>query len=185
MTTTDDDWSTLRKPYHVRCYEILRSPNVDFAVRVVTARDRSCSTNFLIAQAPNRVMDVEAAPEKFRLLACTDGCLVHTNHFLDPAETGVVEPPNERRPHSYNRRARMSELLEDCRPVEVDEIKDALRDHDDNPFGICRHEDWTEPPEEHYITVASAVIDLQSQSMDITDGPPCTNPYQTVALEKW
>ena len=90
--STDDDWSTLAKPFHVRCYEILRSRDFDSAVSVVTSETRACSTNFLIAQTPDKVVDIEAAPDKLRLLGCEGGCLVHTNNFTDPEEIGVTEP---------------------------------------------------------------------------------------------
>lgn len=52
MTTTDDDWSRLSKPFHLRCYEILRSRSFEAAIRVITDSDRACSANFLLAQIP-------------------------------------------------------------------------------------------------------------------------------------
>lgn len=186
MTTTDDDWGRLTKPFHVRCYEILRQREFDAAVRVVTDEARSCSTNFLIAQTPDRVVDVEAAPDKVRLLNCEAGCLVHSNHFVDPQGMGIVEPPNERRPYSHHRRARLGELLRSgggaATQVSADELEDYLRDHADYPYGICRHADPAEPPEEHYVTVTSIVMDLDARIMRLTDGPPCESDYQEVRL---
>jgi isopenicillin-N N-acyltransferase-like protein len=182
MTTTDDDWSRLSKPFHVRCYEVLRARAFQGAVRVITEAPRSCSTNFLLAQTPDRVVDIEAAPTVDRRLSCEGGCLVHTNHFLDPDGMGLVEPPNERRPHSYHRWARMSELIGEGNPVRVDDLLGYLTDHEQHPFGLCRHEDWSEPPEEHYITVASVVMDLEEKTMLIADGPPCTNPHARFSL---
>ena len=139
MTTVTDDWERLAKPFHVRCYEILRARTFDEAVGVVTKEARSCSTNFLIAQAPNRVVDIEAAPDKINLLDCENGCLTHANHFVDPKGLGVEEAPNERRIYSRNRQNRLRDLLMARFPASVDSIADALRDTQDNPFGICRH----------------------------------------------
>lgn len=182
MTTTDDDWSKLSKPFHVRCYEILRSRAFDAATSVVTADGRACSTNFLIAQTPDRVVDIEASPDKINLLHCENDCLVHTNHFVDPAGLGVVEPPSERRPYSRLRRERLTELLNSQRPVAIADVQEYLTDHREHPYSICRHENWNEPPSEHYITVTAVVMDVPARAMYLTDGPPCVNEYQTVRL---
>jgi isopenicillin-N N-acyltransferase-like protein len=182
MTTTDDDWSSLRKPFHVRCYEILRSRTFYSAVQVVTGDDRSCSTNFLVAQTPDRVVDIEASPDKVRLLECEDDCLVHTNHFIDPDSLGVVEPPSERRPYSRLRRSRLTELLQSKRPIAVEDMQEYLRDHQEWPFSICRHKDPNEVPEEQYITVTAVVMDVEARTMHLSDGPPCESTYQQVTL---
>lgn len=183
MTSTDDDWSTLAKPFHVRCYEILRARDFDAAVRVVTGESRACSTNFLIAQTPDRVVDIEAAPDKLRLLGCDGGCLVHTNNFTDPAEIGVSEPPNPKRPFSVGRRSRLGELLGAREKIAVEDIEADLRDHLRYPYGICRHAaEGLEPPEHHYITVTSVIMDLDAKTLRLTDGVPCENDYQTVTL---
>ena len=183
MTSTDDDWSTLAKPFHVRCYEILRARDFDAAVAVVTGESRACSTNFLIAQTPNKVVDIEAAPDKLRMLGCEGGCLVHTNNFTDPAEIGVAEPPNPKRPFSVGRRSRLGELLGAREKIAVEDIEADLRDHVRYPYGICRHAaEGLEPPEHHYITVTSVIMDLDAKTLRLTDGVPCENEYQTVTL---
>jgi isopenicillin-N N-acyltransferase-like protein len=182
MTTVDDDWSRLARPFHVRCYEILRSRTFDDAVKVITGEARSCSTNFLVAQTPDRVADVEAAPDKINVLSCDDGCLTHANHFVDPDGLGIEEAPNDRRVYSRRRQARLRELLLDRRPLTVEDIEDALRDTLDEPFGLCRHRNPAEPPEAHYITVTSVVMDLDARTLHLTDGPADESPFQTVTL---
>ena len=183
MTTVSDDWQRLAKPFHVRCWEILRARTFDEAVGVVTKEARSCSTNFLIAQAPARVVDIEAAPDKINLLDCENGCLTHANHFVDPQGLGIEEAPNERRIYSRNRQARLRELLTARLPATVDGIADALRDTQDDPFGICRHRNLSEPPEMHYVTVTAVIMDLETRTLHLSDGAPDTSPFQTFALE--
>ena len=184
MTTTKDDWSRLSKPVHVRCHEILRAPDLDAAVRVITDEPRACSTNFLLAgNNPPRAVDVEAAPDAARLLPPEpNGCLVHTNHFVDPDAAGVTETPNARRIFSCHRRDRLSALLAAKRPIAVADIENHLRDHQDYPFGVCRHENPDEPPAQHYITVTSVIMDLDDKTLRLTDGLPCQSAFQTVAL---
>jgi len=182
MTTTADDWGRMQKPFHVRCYEILRSRTFEGAVNVVTGEPRNIAGNFLIAQAPGKVADVEAAPDKVNLLGCTAGCLTHANHFVDPEGTGIKEAPNDRRVYSWRRQERLRELLLAAAPLSVEKIQAALRDTQDDPFGICRHRNPAEPPEMHYTTVTSVVMDLDARVLHITDGPPDEGPYQTVVL---
>ena len=183
MTTVDDDWSRLARPFHVRCWEILRCRSIETAQAVITREARSCATNFLLAQAPGRVVDVEAAPDKINLLGCDlSGCLTHANHFIDPEALGIEEAPNERRLFSRRRAARLSELLHSYLPLTVEAIQETLRDRQDDPFGICRHRNPAEPPEMHYTTVTAVVMDLETRTIHLTDGPPDTAPFQTVSL---
>jgi len=183
MMSTTDDWSKLAKPFHVRCYEILRSPDFDSAVSVVTSEARACSTNFLIAQTPDKVVDIEAAPDTLRLLECVGGCLVHTNNFTNPSEIGVIEPINPKREFSIGRRARLGELLSQRGKISIADLQADLQDHLGYPYGICRHAAvGLEPPESHSITVTSVVMDVTAKTLMLTDGVPCENPFQTVML---
>lgn len=183
LTSTDDDWARLRKPFHVRCYEILRSSTFAWASQVITGSERSCSTNFLLAQAPDQVVDIEAAPHATNLIGSEGGLLVHANHFVDPAALAVVEPPVEKNPHSYRRAERLGQLLgASAQPLTVEDIQAALRDHQGQPYSVCFHIDPEEPPEEHYATLVSVVMDLDERVMYISDGPPCQNPYERFAL---
>ncbi len=183
MTTTEDDWSRLAKPFHVRTYEILQSHTFEEALAIVTGDARSCSTNFLIAQTPNKVADLEAAPDKVNILSCKAGCLTHANHFVDPPGLGVIEPPNDRRIYSWRREARLRELLLAAIPVTTEAIQEALRDTQDEPFGVCRHRDWNVSPAEHYTTVTGVVMDLETRTLHLTDGAPDESPFQTVSLQ--
>jgi isopenicillin-N N-acyltransferase-like protein len=181
LTSNDDDWARLHRPFHMRCYEILRSRTLAAAARVVTEGDRSCSGNFLIAQAPGQALNIETAPRATRATGCVGGCLAHANHFDDPAALGVSEPPVEKNPHSLTRQARMTELLS-RRPLALGDLQAALRDHQGHPYSICFHVDPEEPPEEHYMTVISAIMDLHAGTLYLSDGPPCTSPYDRYAI---
>ena len=182
MTTTDDDLSRHAKPFHVRCYEILRSRSFESAVEVVIGESRCCSTNFLIAQSPDKVVDIEAAPDEANLITCVDNCLTHANHFVDPSGLGIVEPPNDRRVYSRHRSDRLRDLLAAHMPLTIEVIKGYLRDTKDDPFGICRHRDLSSPPEQHYTTVTSVILNLETRTIHLTDGPPDESSYETFQL---
>jgi isopenicillin-N N-acyltransferase-like protein len=182
LTTTDDDWSRLNAPFHVRCYAILRARDLDAAIRVVADAPRACSTNFVIAQTPDQVVNIEAAPDRVRLIEPAGGCLAHTNHLLDPRALGVAEPPSAFRPGSCHRLARMDQLLQAMRPATIESLQGALRDHDGNPNAICRHPDSSAAPDAQYTTVLSALMDLEARAMYVSDGPPCESDYQRIDL---
>lgn len=181
LTTTDDDWSRLSKPFHIRCYEILRAPNLDAAQRIVTDTPRACSTNFLLAQVPDQVVDLEAAPETYRALTCAAGCLVHANHFLVPEALGVVETPSEQRPISCHRQGRLQALLDAGQPCTIGTVQRALRDHLGYPNSVCRHGDPAERPEERYVTVVSVLMNLHERALYVSDGNPCDNDFERIS----
>jgi isopenicillin-N N-acyltransferase-like protein len=128
------------------------------------------------------VLNIEAAPHVTRATGCVGGFLAHTNHFVDPVALGVSEPIIEKNPHSYARLRRLGELLGQRRPLALGDLQDALRDHQAWPYSICFHIDPAEPPEEHYESVISAIIDLHAGALYLSDGPPCANPYERYAL---
>jgi isopenicillin-N N-acyltransferase-like protein len=67
-------------------------------------------------------------------------------------------------------------------PVSIGDLEAALRDHDNYPDGICRHENRGDPPEEWCITVTSAIMDLEERSLRLTNGPPCEHLYESFSI---
>jgi isopenicillin-N N-acyltransferase-like protein len=182
LNTTDDDWARLKKPFHVRCYEILRSRTLEEAAAIVEEGERSCSANFLMGHRDEGALDLEAAPLGVLRLHPQGGLLIHTNHFLDPDALGVVEPLDEREERSIHRLRRSRELLGEKRPISREDLQRCLRDHDGYPFSVCRHPGEQEPPHERYQTVVSVLMDLHTRAMWISDGLPCESEYQELRL---
>jgi isopenicillin-N N-acyltransferase-like protein len=183
LLSTEDDWSRLEKPFHVRCFEILQSPSLDAAAAIVSQTRRACSANFVLAQGPDRALSIEAAPDTSCSFGPSRGTLAHTNHFLEPTHLGVAEPPfSERRPQSYSRLARMRTLLDARRPLSVADVQSCLRDHDNYPDSVCRHVHPDDPPEEACPTVVSVVMDLNDRAMWLSNGPPCEHTYAEYRL---
>ena len=182
LLSTSDDWSRTALPFHVRCYEILRTRTLADAVRVVAQDKRACSANFLLAQTPDAAIDLEAAPDSVGEWFPEGDVLAHSNHFLDPDALGIAEPETERRPHTYWRLSRIRELIAARGAVSVGDLESILRDHDNHPDGICRHENPADPPEEWCVTVTSVIMDLEERTLRLTDGPPCEDLYDAYSL---
>jgi isopenicillin-N N-acyltransferase-like protein len=181
LTTTDDDWSRLSKPFHVQCYEMLRSLSLKEALAVILG-DRACSANFLLAQTPSYIVDVEAAPRALRQIEPRNGILVHTNHFLDPAALDVVETTSEDHDCSCFRLERLRHLLTSSGVVSIADIRRYLRDHAQYPYSVCYHVAPDAPADERYATVTSVIMDLEARTLELTDGSPCEREYQCVSL---
>src|SRR6266536_2854886 len=88
IVSSKDDWARLKKPFHVRCWEILRSKTLGKAARIVSQGERNCSANFILGQQKTtgngKVIDIESAPEAVCELGPEKGAVAHTNHFSNP-----------------------------------------------------------------------------------------------------
>ena len=177
-----DDWTTLAKPFHVRCFEILRQTSLEAARAVVTETSRPGSANFLLAQAPDAVLNLETAPDVFSETLADEGARVHTNHFENPAALALSELENEFWQYSCGRQRRLQTLLASKARLSISDLKSFLRDHDGRPNSVCRHEDPDFGPEEHYISVVSVLMDLNTQTLWLSDGPPCEHPFDEYGL---
>lgn len=182
ITSTDDDWSRLGRPFHLRCYEALRQRSLQEARKAVAQNPVACSANFLLAELPDRATNVEVAPAGAYEIPWKRGCLVHANHFVEPMRLGVQEPPDDRREYSCRRQERLERLLAQ-RPVSTSRLQEYLQDHTNAPRSICRHEEPSAPIDEQYRTVASIIIDLQERVLYASDGPPCVNDYERITLD--
>jgi isopenicillin-N N-acyltransferase like protein len=187
LVSDRDSWSHLREPFHVRCWKILASRTIDDATASIVKADRSCSANFLVAQAgaADRVIDIEAAPERVGELAPRDGFLAHTNHFSDPEALGISQPLADERLSTYHRLERATTLLRSYASrgdVSIDDLKQMLRDHEGGTLAICRHEDATRAAHDRSATVVSVIMDLDDRVMFLASGTPCTSRYRRFEL---
>ena len=173
MYSTSDDWTRLKKPFHLRCYEVLRSRNMDEALGLLTDTPRSCTANFIIGHEPLRVVNIELAPDNLLLIDAEDNIISHANHFTNHGIDNVSEPPNPRRYLSEFRQKRMKALLYEHRPLGISEIQDILKDHENKPQSLCRHRDNSLPDSQQTITKAAMIMDLYDKKMWVTNGQPC------------
>ena len=182
MYSTADDWSRFQKPFHLRCYEVLRSKNIEEALGALAETPRSCTANFILGHASSRAVDIELAPDSLRLIDPVGGVLVHANHLVDPKKTGVSEPENPRRHLSEFRHSRMEKLLNEQKPLNVDIVQEILKDHDHQPQSLCRHRDDSLPESQHTITKTAMIMDLEERKMWVTNGQPCKTEFEEFAL---
>src|SRR6202453_1937099 len=181
LVTRRDGANGFRKPFHVRCREILDAWTFDKAILPVVQTDRCCSTNFLIGHADGEIIDIEATPDYCSYIYPQDGLVTHANHLV--RETRIASQFERIAPHSLYRANRLERMLRQSGgDVGVETIHTLLSDHFSAPASICRHPDMTLPEPKRVISVAAAAIDLNARTLYVTDGPPCQSLFQAVPL---
>ena len=181
LVTQRDGANGFRKPFHVRCREILDAWTFDKALLPVVQTDRTCSTNFLIGHADGEIIDIEATPDYCSYIYPQDGLVTHANHLV--RETRIASQFERIAPHSLYRANRLERLLRrsGCE-IGIDTIHNLLSDHFSAPASICRHPDMTLPEPKRVVSVTAAAIDLNARTLYVTDGPPCQSNFQAVPL---
>lgn len=179
LTSPADGAQPFRKPFHVRCREVMDATRLDDALRPIVETDRACSGNFVVGAAGGEVLDLETAPEEFGVVYPEDGVLTHSNHFV----TDIDSLTEQRGPSTLYRAERLRRRLADAAgDVSPAVLQEALRDHFGRPSSICSHVDVTLPEVEHGQTNASFVIDLDDRRLHAVRGPPCMGEYETYTL---
>src|SRR5438128_7167206 len=190
IVSSRDDWARLKKPFHVRCWEILKSKTLGRAVKVIAQGQRNCSANFILGQqkakGSGKVVDIESAPDAVCEIGPDRGGVGHTNHCSNRkmlAARPVVDW--ERRPtiRRYRRiQQRLTERARTGHKLGIAEAQSMLRDHYGEPESICRHNYLNVPEYQRYETVVSVVMDLYSKRLWATIGSPCSTEYQPITL---
>ncbi len=181
LVTARDGANGFRKPFHVRCKEILDAWTFDKALLPIVQTNRCCSTNFLLGHADGEIIDIEATPDYCSYLYPNGGLVTHANHLV--RETRIASEFERIAPHSLYRAHRFERLLRrDSGEIAIETIHAALSDHFSAPASICRHPDTTLPEAKRVISVASVAIDLNERTVYVTDGQPCQSKYQQVPL---
>ncbi|MCZ6589445.1 MAG: C45 family autoproteolytic acyltransferase/hydrolase [Alphaproteobacteria bacterium] len=182
LVSDHDGQNAYEKPFHVRCREILDAETYDMALQPIVATRRVCSANFVVGHADGEVIDLETSPNAVSYHYPSDGLITHSNHFLDPRHgPSQMERLSTSTLYRANRLDRL--LRKDIGKLDASACQKALTDHFGYPNAICRHPDDRLPVAKRTMTNAAFVIDLNTRTMLIANGPPCSNAFVAHALE--
>ncbi len=143
------------------------------AKELVISAPRCVSNNIMLVSAAGEVCNMEVWPEHIDYTCPDRGILTHANHF-------TVHPEVDAFPHrAKNRDTRLMALLSEKRgEIDVDYIKQCMKDHEYYPLSICGHAD---PAGGDYgrdrMTVASMIVDFKEGLAHICYGNPCEGEY--------
>ena len=176
LVSAEDGEDPYRTPSHVAHLDLLDATRLGEAIGVIVTGDSPCSGNVLLGHPAGEMIDIESTPEESFYLYPDDGVLTHANHFESGQNRGSFE---QLATHSLCRGPRMQRLLErEVGEIDVGTLKDALRDHFNEPSSICSHVDPELPDHEIGHTNASVIMDLQDRRLLLTEGPPCESEYE-------
>ncbi|SIR93235.1 isopenicillin-N N-acyltransferase like protein [Haladaptatus litoreus] len=180
LVSPDDGDHPFRKPFHLRCREILDATRYDSALESIVATPHACSANYVVGHGDGEVIDIETSPNRTDYIYPQNGIVTHANHFMTPDFESRME---RQLPDSLYRANRLRRLFEHRRgEIDSNIMKSALRDHFGRPASICRHEDPDAPSEECSQTDTSVILNLDDCILHATYGPPCDEDYQIYRL---
>ena len=179
LLSAQDGKNAYEKPFRMRVRDILNARNMHEAILAISGTKRVAAMNFLIGHAEGEAIDIEAGPDREAYLYPTDGILTHSNHFC---KLDIESDVARLWPNTMYRNVRMARLLRQHQPLDIDGVKALISDHFSYPHSICAHTDNNEPESIQLETRTSILISLNTRTMYVTDGPPCTNDYQRFAL---
>ena len=170
-------------PHYFTVRGIYESSSLDEVVEAVSRAERAIPANIMLS-TPEGPADLEVTIENVHVL--TDegpGRITHTNHCLHPDLVGINDDFPELI-ESHPRKSRIDSLLTSNADggSPVDAVKAALRDHDNHPRSICRHQNDDENTG-FWQTVFSVIIEPQECRMHITRGTPCDREYETYCMK--
>jgi isopenicillin-N N-acyltransferase-like protein len=183
LLSTDVDGGSDGLPIHVLLRLLLQNCGsvaeaVDLCSRVSVSAS-SCITVGEADDATSRIVSLELTPGHVGLIDPTDDRLVHTNHCLDlprdRRDLTVNDWPDTRRRLVTGKAL----LQEDWAPAQH-VVATALRSHDNDPTGICRHDSANPSYVDRCETLASVLIDLHDRRIWVSDGPPCRVAHEPV-----
>lgn len=176
LVSAADNWAQLGKPFHMRTYEALQSRTLEEAIQRVLAWPRSGSANFLLGQGTQAV-NLEVSPTG---QAHFQGeVLVHANHFLADVSSGIERVSSDWLDRSEQRQQRLEALLRAREEHTLDDLQSYLADSEGAPLAICRHPSPQEQQEgDPYRTVASVILEPESLTLWVSDGPPDQTAYR-------
>jgi isopenicillin-N N-acyltransferase-like protein len=179
LLSAQDGKNAYEKPFRMRVRDILNARNMHEAILAITGTKRVAAMNFLIAHAEGEAIDLEAGPDGEAFLYPTDGILTHSNHFC---KLDIESDVARLWPNSMYRNVRLARLLRQQQPLDIEGIKNLMSDHFSHPHSICAHVDENEPENLRLETCCSVLICLNSRTMYITNGSPCTSAYEGFGL---
>ena len=151
------------------------------AIRATVVPHRSAGYNHLLVHESGEIYNVEVSAKQVAVLYGEDGYLVHTNHYLDPMMRNVEEGSDELI-STRVRYFRALRLLKQNNRHTISSLQNILRDHINNPDGICNHDFSNSQPMDREKTIVSLIMDLTERKMYAAWGNPCEHDYEVYGL---
>jgi isopenicillin-N N-acyltransferase like protein len=179
LMSEEDDGQSYLAPFRLRVRNVLNAKHMHGAVLAISSTHRTASMNFVIGHADGEAIDIEASPTREAYIQPKDGIMTHSNHFCElDARSEVMRVW----PNTVYRNTRLERMMLQSQKLEAKTMKTLISDHFAHPHSICAHVDPDEPETMQLETRNAILINLNTRTMMITDGPPCSNPLEEFRL---
>jgi len=149
---------------------ILEVDSIKGALKIIKNKERASAYNHILIQN-NEAVDIETTANDYKVLKVKENVFVHTNHYLSKLSKFGEKPL--RSEMRYNK---AMEVLRN-NPINQKAVLSILSNHE-NQFPICHHKTKLDSD----VTLASFIIDCKNLTMQVTNGNPCKNKYETYSL---
>lgn len=154
---------------------VLASKSFEEAKEILISSPRSVSNNMLLCHKSGHAVDIEATPKGPFMIEPREGIITHANHI-------VTHPEIDPLPSPKNRDTRLDGLLRRCHGnIDLPFIMECMRDHEYYPHSVCAHV-TPETADTDIMTVASIIVDFDTETAHICAGPPCQGEYISYRL---
>jgi predicted choloylglycine hydrolase len=158
---------------HFIARSLLEAQSLDDAIRRVTVPARASGFSYTIGSIPERrVVQVEVAPESHHVLEIR-GAHFHANHYLELAAVAQIVEPSSRA-----RVDRARAILRRGHPADAGEVLSILGDQQGEQYPLYR----TAAPPDTYVTLCTALFDLDARLLRIYTGHPTKAPGRFIEL---
>jgi len=122
---------------------------------------------------------METSATKYDFKYLQDGIFGHANHYESPQLQHLDMEP-EILPDTLVRSGRMYQLLKaKFGKLDLEAVKEVMRDHANYPNSICRHDDGRGGM---LSTLSALIYRPEDRLMLATYGTPCTSPFQEFTI---
>ena len=165
-------------PFPIVMRKVLQQTRLsDFIGAIITA-PRLSGHNYIIGTSYAAV-DIETSATEYDFKYLQDGIFGHANHYESLALKQLDILP-EWLPDTLVRSGRMLQLLKaKFGKLDLDALKEIMRDHADYPVSICRHEDKRHGT---LSTLSMLIYRPEDRLMLVTYGTPCVSPSQEFTI---
>lgn len=162
---------------------VMRQKNIHEAMELLKQAARGLGY-YQLADANGVILGIESTFNDYEIIQPEDDLMLHSNHYLTKrfkhddmmaylAEMGYIPPVMAT--ESFDRYARIRSLMyKDYGRITMQTAMEALANHENLPFSICRHDDKSSNPS---ITLASFIMVPAEGAIYIACGNPCEHEF--------
>jgi isopenicillin-N N-acyltransferase-like protein len=121
----------------------------------------------------NKIYCIESTAKNYFVAEVKKNYFVHANDYLSKIGRG-----SESKPLSFSRRVLLNDYLSRIKNIDESGVK-SLLSFRNKKIEVCRHEDKNEED----MTLASAYIDVGTNTINLIKGQPCKGKYYSYSLD--